>query len=78
MNIEDFVIIEANEIKLNKPKDVQLCNTNDFDIKYLDVCVTVENVKTKEQKPLVIRITGQSFQFIDPKYVATANIMDRS
>lgn len=67
MNIEDLVVIETNEIRLNKPKDVQIFNTNNDDIKYLDICVTVENIKTKEQTPLVIRITGQSFKFIDPQ-----------
>ena len=67
MDIKDFIVVETNEIKLNKPKDVSIFNHNNGSIKYLDVYVTVENVKTKEQIPLVIRITGQSFKFIDPK-----------
>lgn len=65
-NLGDLVVTDVGEIKINNPHNVSMHSINEYGVKYLDLYVTAENIKTKEEVPLVIRIHGQSFEFLDP------------
>lgn len=69
-NLDDLVVTDVGEIKINNPHNVSIHSINEYGVKYLDLYITAENIKTKEEVPLVIRIRGQSFEFLDP----TSNI----
>lgn len=65
-NLGDLVVTDVGETKINNPHNVSMHSINEYGVKYLDLHVTAENIKTKEEVPLVIRIHGQSFEFLDP------------
>lgn len=67
---ENLIISRINQIQFGNPKDIALYSVsndvfNEISKKYIDLYVDVENVDTKEESKMKIRIYGGRFEFFD-------------
>lgn len=67
---ENLIISRINQIQFGNPKNIMLNfiyddTLNENGKKYIDLCVDVENIDTKEESKMKIRIYGVRFEFFD-------------
>ena len=69
MNIQNLIIRDINALGIGYKKyqvhDIVINSINDNNVKWIDLYAVVNDIKTKEEKKMKIRITGGKFAFLD-------------